>query len=65
MFLDQVETQAGQSGLATFDGWNYFLHGWTQVIAEVFAVEIASAGPSFDALSTLAGGPPRARTHAA
>ena len=65
LFLDRAEAQAGQSGLATFDGWNYFLHGWTQVIAEVFAVEIASAGPSFDALSTLAGGPPRARTHAA
>jgi len=22
------------------DGWVYFLHGWTQVIAEVFDVEI-------------------------
>ena len=62
LFLDRAEAQAGQSGLATFDGWHYFLHGWTQVISEVFAVEIASEGPAFEALSSLAGGPPRART---
>ena len=62
LFLDRAEAQARASGLATFDGWNYFLHGWTQVIAEVFAVGIASAGPAFEALSALAGGPPRART---
>ncbi len=65
LFLDQAEAQAESSGLAAFDGWNYFLHGWTQVISEVFAVGIASAGPAFAALSALAGGPPRARTHAA
>ncbi len=65
LFLDRAEAQAEQSGLATFDGWNYFLHGWTQVIAEVFAVEIASAGPAFEALSSLAGGPPRIRADAA
>ncbi len=64
LFLDRAETQAGTSGLAIFDGWNYFLHGWTQVISEVFAVGIASAGPAFEALSALAGGPPRARTGA-
>ncbi len=62
LFLDRAEAQARESGLATFDGWNYFLHGWTQVISEVFAVGIASAGPAFEALSALAGGPPRART---
>ena len=65
LFLDRAEAQARQIGLTTFDGWNYFLHGWTQVIAEVFAVGIASAGPAFEALSALAGGPPRARTDAA
>ncbi len=59
VFLDRAEAQAAQSGLATFDGWNYFLHGWTQVIAEVFAVEIPSAGPVFETLSSLAGGAPR------
>ena len=65
LFLDRAEAQAAQADLATFDGWNYFLHGWTQVISEVFAVEIASAGPAFEALSALAGGPPRARTQPA
>ena len=59
LFLDRAEAQAGPRGLATFDGWNYFLHGWTQVIAEVFATPIPSAGPQFDALSLLAGGAPR------
>ena len=64
LFLDQAEVQAEASGLAIFDGWNYFLHGWAQVISEVFAVGIASAGPAFETLSALAGGPPRARTRA-
>ena len=59
LFLDRAEAQAASAGLATFDGWNYFLHGWTQVVAEVFAVEIPSAGPAFEALSALAGGAPR------
>ena len=64
LFLDQAEAGAATSGLAIFDGWNYFLHGWTQVISEVFAVGIASAGPAFETLSALAGGPPRAQTRA-
>ncbi len=59
VFLDQAEAQAARSGLATFDGWDYFLHGWTQVVAEVFAVEIPSSGAVFERLSSLAGGAPR------
>ena len=59
LFLDRAEAQAAESGVLTFDGWNYFLHGWTQVIAEVFAVEIPSSGPAFETLSALAGGAPR------
>ncbi len=59
LFLDRAEAQAAEAGLETFDGWNYFLHGWTQVIAEVFAIEIPSSGPVFETLSTLAGGAPR------
>ena len=38
------------------DGWTYFLHGWTQVVAEVFDVEIPTSGPGFDALSDIAAG---------
>lgn len=60
LFLDRAEAQAAEAGLLTFDGWNYFLHGWTQVIAEVFAVGIPSSGPVFEHLSSLAGGAPRA-----
>ncbi|NPD66740.1 shikimate dehydrogenase [Lichenicola cladoniae] len=59
LFLDRAEQQAAEFGLTIFDGWNYFLHGWTQVIAEVFAIEIPTSGPKFEALSALAGGAPR------
>ncbi|WP_428390733.1 shikimate dehydrogenase family protein [Lichenicoccus sp.] len=64
LFLAQAEAQAGAQagarGLRINDGWTYFLHGWTQVIAEVFAVDIPTSGPRFEELSNLAGGPPRA-----
>jgi hypothetical protein len=30
------------------------MHGWTRVIAEVFAVEIPASGPEFDRLATIA-----------
>ena len=59
LFLDQAEAQSAGAGLRIFDGWNYFLHGWTQVIAEVFDRDIPSSGPLFEQLSLLAGGPPR------
>ena len=59
LFLDRAQSQADRAGLSTHDGWNYFLHGWTQVIAEVFAIEIPSRGPVFEHLSSLAGGAPR------
>jgi hypothetical protein len=36
------------------DGWTYFIHGWTQVIAEVFDVAIAPSGPTFDRISDIA-----------
>jgi hypothetical protein len=36
------------------DGWVYFIHGWTQVIAEVFDIEIAASGPAFDELAAIA-----------
>lgn len=59
LFLDRAEGQAPRMALRTYDGWNYFLHGWTQVIAEVFNVTIPPFGSDFDRLSALAGGPPR------
>jgi shikimate 5-dehydrogenase len=53
-FLAQAREQAGARGLTVEDGWTYFIHGWTQVIAEVFDVEIATSGAQFDALVAAA-----------
>ncbi|MEM9224580.1 MAG: shikimate dehydrogenase [Pseudomonadota bacterium] len=53
-FLHQARSQAGARGLTVSDGWVYFVHGWTRVIAEVFHVEIEMEGPRFDALSKIA-----------
>ncbi len=53
VFLDQARAAAG---VVVEDGWTYFLHGWTQVVAEVFDIEIPTAGPDFDALSDIAAG---------
>lgn len=41
-FMRQAERQAAQRRLVIEDGWVYFLHGWTQVIAEVFQLRITS-----------------------
>ncbi|MBE7211141.1 MAG: shikimate dehydrogenase [Gluconacetobacter diazotrophicus] len=59
LFLDAAEAQAAERALRTVDGWNYFLHGWTRVIAEVFDMAIPTTGPGFERLSALAGGAPR------
>lgn len=53
-FLAQARKQATSSSLTCEDGWVYFIHGWTRVIAEVFHVEIPTSGPEFDKLSELA-----------
>jgi shikimate 5-dehydrogenase len=54
VFLDQARRQQDARHLTVEDGWTYFLHGWTRVIADVFAVEIPTRGPAFDALARLA-----------
>ncbi|MDK1389545.1 shikimate dehydrogenase [Sinorhizobium sp. 8-89] len=54
IFLDQARGQQKQRSLQVEDGWTYFIHGWTQVIAEVFDVEIPTSGPSFDRISEIA-----------
>jgi shikimate 5-dehydrogenase len=35
-FLRQAQAQQSARALTVEDGWVYFLHGWAQVIAEVF-----------------------------
>jgi shikimate dehydrogenase len=39
-FLHQAEAQQKEKNLTIEAGWTYFIHGWTQVIAEVFHVDI-------------------------
>ena len=52
-FLEQARAQQAEKNLTVEDGWIYFIHGWTQVIAEVFHIEI---GPEqLDELSRIAG----------
>jgi shikimate 5-dehydrogenase len=54
VFLEQARAAAADRGLTVHDGWVYFIHGWTRVIAEVFDVDIPMSGPAFDALSHIA-----------
>ncbi|MFW5899529.1 MAG: shikimate dehydrogenase family protein [Jiangellaceae bacterium] len=42
-FLEQARRQRSERGLRVEDGWVYFLHGWSAVIAEVFGVDIDEA----------------------
>lgn len=39
-FLEQARRQQDERALELHDGWRYFLHGWSEVIAEVFYVEL-------------------------
>jgi shikimate 5-dehydrogenase len=54
LFLAQARAQQQQRNLAIEDGWVYFIHGWTRVIAEVFHIDIPVRGPKFDELSRIA-----------
>ncbi|RIX98197.1 shikimate dehydrogenase [Aureimonas flava] len=54
VFLGQARAQAAARRLQVEDGWTYFLYGWTQVIAEVFHIDIPSTGPRFDEISAIA-----------
>ena len=54
VFLNQARAQASRRALKVEDGWTYFLHGWLQVIAEVFHIQIPIRGPEFEALSEIA-----------
>lgn len=54
VFLDQARAQAEERELRVEDGWIYFIHGWTQVIAEVFNIDIPVSGQKFDQISKIA-----------
>lgn len=42
-FYHQAKVQETQQNLHIEDGWIYFLHGWTQIIAEVFQLDLTQA----------------------
>lgn len=54
VFLDQARAQVDSRGVNVVDGWTYFIHGWTRVIAQVFDIDIPTAGPAFADLSAIA-----------
>ena len=56
VFLDQARAQKQTRQLHVEDGWLYFIHGWTRVIAEVFDVEIPTRGAQFERISQIAAG---------
>jgi shikimate dehydrogenase len=51
-FMKQAQAQAKEKNLFIEDGWTYFIHGWTQVIAEVFHMDIT--GDVFDRCEKIA-----------
>jgi shikimate 5-dehydrogenase len=53
-FLRQARANQADRRLTIEDGWIYFIHGWTRVIAEVFHVDIPTSGPVFDDLCRIA-----------
>lgn len=56
VFLEQARAQQVARNLQIEDGWTYFLHGWTRVIADVFDRDIPIRGPVFDELGQIAAG---------
>lgn len=51
-FLHQARAREAERNLIVEDGWVYFLHGWTQVVAEVFDIDMTPE--LFDRLAQLA-----------
>jgi shikimate dehydrogenase len=51
-FFHQAEAQAQSRDLTVEDGWLYFVHGWTQVVAQVLHFELTPA--LFDRLNAAA-----------
>ena len=52
VFLDQAKAQAEARHLQIVDGWTYFVHGWSSVIADVFDIPITA--DAFNRLSAIA-----------
>ena len=54
VFLDQANAQKQAQNLQVENGWTYFIHGWTQVISEVFSIAIPTHGSAFDEIADIA-----------
>ena len=54
VFLQQARAQAATRSIQVEDGWIYFIHGWTQVIAEVFDITIDTGAESIAELTRIA-----------
>ncbi len=54
IYLEQARTQAEARNLTVHDGWNYFIHGWTQVIAEVFDIGMDTSPANINLLTEIA-----------
>ena len=54
VFLEQAKRQQEARDLLIEDGWRYFVIGWSQVVGDVFDVEIPTSGGRFDELSRAA-----------
>ncbi|MFJ8244857.1 shikimate dehydrogenase family protein [Peribacillus asahii] len=50
-FFHQAQRQKQSRNLSIEDGWIYFIHGWTQVVAEVFHIDIS--GHVFDRIEQI------------
>ena len=42
LFMHQALSQKETQSLYVEDGWIYFIHGWTQVISEVFQIQLSN-----------------------
>ena len=54
VFVRQANAQKAAGHLQIENGWTYFIHGWTRVIAEVFHIDIPVTGEIFERLSEIA-----------
>ena len=52
LFMHQALAQKDSKKLLVEDGWIYFIHGWTQVVAEVFHIDIT--GDRFEMCEKIA-----------
>ena len=52
LFLEQARAQTKKRNLHIEDGWIYFIHGWTQVMSEVFHMNVGTE--KFNELVTIA-----------